>query len=129
MARLVIAIDDPLSLKTSARGLPAMIIGEYVRVAIQGRKIDGAFSLPRTALRDNTYVWVAGKDDRLEIREVRPIWRDLHTVLLKEGLRPGDRVVVSDLATPVPGMAIEVQKNGPEPIKPADAQNTEPAKS
>jgi RND family efflux transporter MFP subunit len=126
MARLVIAVTDPLSLKASARGLPAMIIGEYVRVAIQGRKIDGAFRLPRTALRDNAHIWVAGPDDRLEIREVRPIWRDMHTVLLKEGLRPGDRVVVSDLATPVPGMALEVEKGDAPSIKPADAADAEP---
>ena len=104
-----------------------MIIGEYVRVAIQGRKIEGAFRLPRTALRDNARIWVAGPGDRLEIREVRPVWRDMHTVLLKEGLRPGDRVVVSDLATPVPGMALEVEKDDSHPIKPADATNADPA--
>jgi RND family efflux transporter MFP subunit len=128
MARLVIAVTDPLSLKTPAKGLPAMIIGEYVRVEIQGPKIDGAYRLPRTALRDNAHVWVAGKDERLEIREVRTIWRDITTVLLKKGLQPGDRVIVSDLATPVPGMALKIENNGPQPIKPADAQTAEPVK-
>jgi RND family efflux transporter MFP subunit len=128
MARLVIAVPDPLILKASDKDRPAMIIGEYVRVNIEGRKIDGAFQLPRAALRDNTHVWVAGKDDRLEIREVQTIWRNTHTVLLKEGLQPGDRVIVSDLATPVPGMALKVENNGPQPIKPADAQTAEPVK-
>jgi RND family efflux transporter MFP subunit len=128
MARLVIAVSDPLSLKASAKGVPAMIIGEYVRVEIQGRRIDDAFRLPRTALRDNTHVWVAGKNDRLEIREVRTLWRDMHTVMLKEGLQPGDRVIVSDLAAPVPGMALEIEGDAPQPIKPADAQNAEPVK-
>ncbi|MEJ2659326.1 MAG: efflux RND transporter periplasmic adaptor subunit [Desulfobacteraceae bacterium] len=122
MARLVIAVSDPLSLKASAKDRPAMIIGEYVRVEIQGRKIEGAFRLPRAALRDNAHVWVAGKDDRLEIREVRTVWRDMHTVLLKEGLQPGDRVIVSDLAAPVPGMAIEIEGAAPQPITPADNQ-------
>jgi RND family efflux transporter MFP subunit len=128
MARLVIAVTDPLSLKASDKGLPAMIIGEYVRVAIQGRQIDGAFRLPRAALRDNAHVWVAGKDDRLEIREVRTIWRDMDTVMLQEGLRPGDRVIVSDLATPVPGMALEIENGGPPPIKPAGTSTAAPAK-
>jgi RND family efflux transporter MFP subunit len=128
MARLIIAVSDPLSLKTSAKGVPAMIIGEYVRVEIQGRKIDDAFRLPRAALRDNTHIWVAGKDDRLEIREVRTVWRDMHTVLLKEGLHPGDRVIVSDLATPVPGMALEIENGAQQPIKPADAKNAGPVK-
>ena len=105
-----------------------MIIGEYVRVEIQGLKIEGAFRLPRAALRDDTHVWVAGKHDRLEIREVRTIWRDMNTVLLKEGLQPGDRVIISDLAAPVPGMAIEIEDGAPQPIKPADAQKTESVK-
>jgi RND family efflux transporter MFP subunit len=128
MARLVIAVPDPLSLKASNKDRPAMIIGEYVRVEIQGLKIEGAFRLPRAALRDDTHVWVAGKHDRLEIREVRTIWRDMNTVLLKEGLLPGDRVIVSDLAAPVPGMAIEIEGGAPQPIKPADAQKTESVK-
>ncbi len=128
MARLVIAVPDPLGLKAPTRDLPSMIIGEYVRVEIQGRMIDGAFRLPRAALRDSTHVWVAGKDDRLEIRQVRTIWRDMHTVLLKEGLQSGDRVIVSDLAAPVPGMALEIEGGTPEPIKPADAQDAEPVK-
>jgi RND family efflux transporter MFP subunit len=128
MARLVIGVPDPLALKGSKKSQPAMIIGEYVRVEIQGRKIDGAFRLPRAALRDNAHIWVAGKNDKLEIREVRTVWRDMNTVLLKEGLQPGDRVIVSDLAAPVPGMALEIEGSAPQPIKPADARDAEPVK-
>jgi RND family efflux transporter MFP subunit len=128
MARLVISVKDPLGLKGPADGLPAMLIGEYVRVQIQGQQIDSAYRIPRTALRDNAYVWVAGKDDRLEVREVRTIWRDTQTVMLKEGLQPGDRVVYSDLATPVPGMDLKIESREPQPGKPAAAENAQPVK-
>jgi len=124
MARLVISAKDPLGLNRPADGLPAMLIGEYVRVEIQGRPIDSAFRIPRTALRDNTHVWVAGKQDRLEIREVRTIWRDAQSVLLEEGLQPGDRVVISDLATPVPGMDLKIENSDRPPIKPPAAEDS-----
>jgi len=124
MARLVISAKDPLGLNGPADGLPAMLIGEYVRVEIQGRQIDSAFRIPRTALRDNAYVWVAGKRDRLEVREVRTIWRDSQSVLLEEGLQAGDRVVISDLATPVPGMDLKIENSDPQPFKPPAAEDS-----
>ncbi len=128
MARLVISVKDPLGLNGPADSLAAMLIGEYVRVQIQGQQIDKAFRIPRTALRDNTYVWVAGKHDRLEVREVRTIWRDAQSVLLEEGLQPGDRVVISDLATPVPGMDLKIENSDPQFIKPATAEDQQPVK-
>jgi RND family efflux transporter MFP subunit len=128
MARLVISVKDPLGLKKPAHGLPAMLIGEYVRVEIQGQQIDSAFQIPRAALRDNAYVWVAGKDDRLEVREVSTIWRDMQTVLLEKGLQPGDRVVISDLAAPVPGMDLKIETSEPQTVKPAAAQDSQPVK-
>lgn len=121
MARLVIAVGDPLGLHKSADAQPAMLIGEYVRVAIQGRDITSAYRIPREALRDNTYVWVADSENHLAIRKVEILWRDTETVVLKKGLQPADRVVVSDLATPIAGMAVQVENNGPDPIKPASS--------
>ena len=84
------------------------MIGEYVRVEIQGRKLDGVFKIPRTALRDNSSVWIAGENQTLKIRKVRPIWRDADVVLLKDGLTPGERLIVSDLPGAVEGMSVRV---------------------
>jgi RND family efflux transporter MFP subunit len=124
MARLVISIEDPMGLKSREKGHPAMLIGEYVQTNIQGRRTEAAYRIPRAALRDQSSVWVAGKDGKLEIRDVRVIWRDTRTVLLKDGLQPGERVIVTDLATPVGGMAIEVE-NDRSKIQPAlTAPNT-----
>jgi RND family efflux transporter MFP subunit len=118
MARLVISTEDPLGLQNRKADHPAMLIGEYVQIEIQGRRIDSAYRIPRTALRDQSHVWVAGKDGTLEIRNVRVMWRDTQTVLLQDGLQPGERVIISDLATPVDGMAIEVESDQPD-IQPA----------
>lgn len=116
MARLVVSIKDPLGLKAPDRSQPAVLIGEYVRVEIQGSEIKDAFRIPRTALRDDTHIWLADAAGRLEIRNVRTLWRDSETVLVRDGLEPGARLIVSDLAAPVPGMAINVDPGGKRPL-------------
>jgi hypothetical protein len=40
---------------------------------------------------------------------VETLWRDKDTVLLKEGLNPGELLIVSDLSTPVEGMPVNVE--------------------
>ncbi|MGD8837836.1 MAG: efflux RND transporter periplasmic adaptor subunit [Desulfobacteraceae bacterium] len=108
MARVVVAVKDPLGMQPSGANFPAMLIGEYVRVEIQGHEIKEAFRIPRSALRDNTHIWLVDPEGKLEIRKVRTLWRDNQAVLIKDGLKPGAQLVVSDLATPVPGMAVKV---------------------
>lgn len=112
MARLVVSISDPLGLNAPDNEKPAMLIGEYVRVEIQGSRIEDAFRIPRTALRNNTHIWVVDAGGKLKIRKVRTLWRDSQTVLVKDGLVPGTRLIVSDLAAPVPGMAVNVDNGG-----------------
>ncbi len=112
MARLIVSIKDPLGLASPADKKPAILIGEYVRVEIQGSHIENAFRIPRSALRDNTHIWLADAQGKLEIRTVRTLWRDSQTVFVKDGLKPGARLIVSDLAAAVPGMEINVDSGG-----------------
>lgn len=114
MARILVEVVDPFGLNASTQDRTPLIIGEYVRVEIQGHKLDGVFEIPRTALRDFSSVWLVGKNQTLEIRQVRPIWRDPKIVLLKDALKPGEHVIVSDLAAPVEGMMLRVDASKSE---------------
>jgi RND family efflux transporter MFP subunit len=116
MARVVVAVNDPLGMQPSAQKFPAMLIGEYVRVEIQGRQIEDVYRIPRSALRDNTHIWLVDAHGKLDIREVRTLWRDNQAVLVKDRLTPGARLIVSDLATPVPGMLVKVDTKGKKPM-------------
>ncbi len=109
MARVLISVKDPLGLKTPGEKVSPLLIGEYVQVAIEGQQLDGVYRVPRTALRDRTHVWLVGEDKTLQIRQVETIWRDRDTVLLKDGLKPGDLLIVSDLSIPVAGMPLKVE--------------------
>jgi RND family efflux transporter MFP subunit len=108
MARVLVEVVDPLGMKAVDRDRVPLLIGEYVRVEIQGRKLDGVFQIPRTALRDNSSVWIATENQTLEIRKVRPVWRDADIVLLQDGLNPHERLVVSDLPAAVEGMPVRI---------------------
>ncbi|UCG14317.1 MAG: efflux RND transporter periplasmic adaptor subunit [Deltaproteobacteria bacterium] len=108
MARIVAAVKDPLDLKVRGQTTRPLLIGDYVRVEIEGSPLKRVFRIPRVALRDNDTIWVVGNDSTLEIRPVRTIWKDRQTVFLKQGLKPGDRLIVSDLAAPVAGMKVQV---------------------
>ncbi len=109
MARVLVSVQNPLGLAQPDAGQPPLLIGEYVRVDIQGRQVDNVYRIPRSALRDNRHVWVVGDDGTLEIRNVDTVWRDARTVLIKEGLQPGDRLIVSDLPTPIAGMPLKLE--------------------
>ncbi|MGD8371544.1 MAG: efflux RND transporter periplasmic adaptor subunit [Syntrophobacterales bacterium] len=119
MARILAAVKDPLGLKDTDKTTRPLLIGEYVRVEIEGPPLTQVFRIPRVALRDNNTIWVVGDDSTLDIRSVKTIWRDNQAVFLKEGLSPGDQLVLSDLAAPVAGMKIQVQ--GADTMKPARA--------
>ena len=108
MARILVEVVDPLGLNASKRDPTPLLIGEYVRGKIEGRKLEGAFQIPRSALRDNSSVWITGEKQTLEIRKVNPIWRDADIVLLQNGLTPGEQLIVSDLPAPVEGMKLRV---------------------
>ena len=122
MARILAAVKDPLRLQdTTGKTIRPLLIGEYVRVEIEGPAVTQVFRIPRAALRDNDTMWVVADDSTLDIRSVRTLWRDKQTVFLKEGLNPGDQLIVSDLAAPVAGMKIQVE--GADKVEPARSAN------
>ena len=106
MARLLISIKDPLGLHENGEKYPSLLIGEFVRVAIEGERLENVYRIPRSALRDNGFIWLAGEKNRLIIRPVTTLWRDVENVLVKDGINPGDRLVVSALSAPVEGMSL-----------------------
>jgi RND family efflux transporter MFP subunit len=110
MARVLVEIDDPLGLnaKKNPAGIPLML-GAYVRVEIEAGNAEEVFLLPRTAIREGDQVWIAGEEDRLSVRPVEVLWRSKDTVLIRNGLREGDRVVTNSIPLAIPNMKLRVE--------------------
>jgi RND family efflux transporter MFP subunit len=123
MARVLVTVPDPLALASGNDGRPALLLGSYVRVEIDGGELPDVIALDRDQLREGDRVWVMDAEDRLAIRPVTVAVRNRDRVLVTEGLKDGDRVVVTDLAAPVAGMPLRTKGTaaapGPPPGLPA----------
>ncbi len=109
MARVLIEVEDPLGLKNLKNDRPPLLIDDYVRVEIEGKKLENVYKIPRTAFRDNAFIWIADENSTLKIKEVHPVWRDAGVVLIDNDIKPGDRLIISDLPAPIDGMPIQVE--------------------
>ena len=121
MARVLIVVEDPLGVTSTAmnakpedrapRATLPLLLGAFVRVQIAGIALQETTELPRVALVDDHQVWLV-VDGTLAAREVEVAWRGVDTVLVR-GLRPGDAVVTTPLASPTTGMAIRIEGEAP----------------
>jgi RND family efflux transporter MFP subunit len=109
MAKVIVAVDDPLCLLTENRGRSKLFLGSYVRVEIEGRALADVYPLNRAHLRDNNTIWLLGADSTLEIRSVSPIFKGPSAVLLKDQVSEGEKLIVSTIATPVAGMKVRLE--------------------
>lgn len=110
MARVLVSVKDPLDQHGNEIKRPPLLIGDYVRVEIEGHELEGVFKIPRTALRDNSKIWIERGEGLLHIRQVEVVWRDPQYIFLRDGLKEGERLIVSDLATPVEGMKVIIEQ-------------------
>jgi len=118
MARVLIAVDDPLGLDADRAELP-LLIDAFVRVELEGRVLKDVFTLPAEAVREGDRVWAMDRDDRLEIRNIDVVWREETRVLARGGLANGDRVVVSRIGAAAPGMKLRIIDEPRRPDPPA----------
>ena len=110
MAGVIILVEDPLGLSREQNS-GQLLLDDYVDVAIMSRKLDQVFAVSRSHLRDNDTVWIYNNGS-LDIRTVAFAWKEDGTVYVSSGIRPGDRLITSDLPAPVQGMALQIDAEG-----------------
>jgi RND family efflux transporter MFP subunit len=108
MARLLVAIQDPLNLQEKNKQLPRVLIGSYLRAEIQGQELNRLAKVDRRWIHDKDTVWLMNTDNALEIRPVTIAYRGQHDVFISEGLETGDRLVVTDISAPTQGMPLRL---------------------
>jgi len=121
MARVLVVVEDPLGVRASdvkpaseqagPRATLPLLLGSFVRVQVQGSPLPDTTEIPRVALVDDHAVWLVVAD-KLASREVEVVWRGVDTVLVR-GLRPGEPVVTTPLASPTEGMAVRIEGESP----------------
>jgi len=102
LARVLITVADPLAQKTDA---PPLILDTLVETHIEGRPIENVVRLSRDYVRERDTVWVF-EDDKLDIRNPEIVFRDADYAYIRDGLRSGDEVVTTTLATVAQGIGL-----------------------
>ena len=103
----VAEVEKPF-LRDAASGRPPLGIGLFVRAEIQGRQLRDVVTLPRSALRNDGSVLLVDSDDRLLLRQVSVLKSNARQAWV-QGIAVNERVVVSQPALAVAGMAVTVK--------------------
>ena len=77
----------------------------YVNVEIAGPELVDQIVIPRLAWREGD-VLIADADNRLERRAVTPAFAFDDRLVLRDGLNPGDRLILTDVLFPAQGMPV-----------------------
>lgn len=118
LARIVVTVDDPLGRSSD---VPPLILDTLIDAKIEGVAIENTVRLAREYVHDRDTVWVM-KNNELEIRETKIVFRDAQYAYVSEGLETGDEVVTTTLATVANG--VKLRKEGDEVPK-ADSEAVE----
>lgn len=103
MAKLLIEVDNPMA--STADKFP-LLLGSFIRVAIEGKMIENIFKVPRAALKDDKAILLVTPEQTLHIQLVSVVWKDNEHVYVDGGLHSGDRIIVSQVAAPLEGMPL-----------------------
>ncbi len=104
----VIAVVDGPYAQAIPGKRPPLAKGLFVEMELRTKSVAGQLVVPRAALRDGK-LHVVDTDSRLAVRSVKAGLSQDDIVTISDGLRPGDKVVVSDLTPAVVGMLLKPQ--------------------
>lgn len=103
LAQVMVEVQEPRS--DLGFVLP---LGLVVKVEIEGKEMEEVYELPLYALKAQDQAWFVGPKGQLEIRSLSVLRREGNLALVKEGIGPGDRLILTPLEAPVEGMELEV---------------------
>ena len=103
---VVVGIDDPYEKIIPGRR-PPLLRGMFTAVDLLAPE-QSAMVIPRRAVHEGR-VYIAGDDDRLEIRPVEIQLTQGDLVVVRSGIEIGERVVITDLTPVIESMPLEVR--------------------
>jgi RND family efflux transporter MFP subunit len=106
---VIVAVDKPYE-KVEVGVRPPLVKGMYCEVEVRGRPRPDRLIVPQDALhgaKGQRTVYVVGKDDRLERRSVTVEFEQPDFAVIGAGLSPGERVVLTDLVSAIPGTLLD----------------------
>lgn len=119
MSRMVYAVarvQNPYGRGTNP-DRPPLGIGMFVEAEILGKSYPDVAVLPRTAMHGENRIAVVDDENRLRFRNVEVLRTESDRVLVRGGVREGERVCLSALETQVDGMEVRILETGPAGVR------------
>jgi len=85
---------------------PNLPIGLFVEALIDGINLKNIFSIPVNAISENNEVYIVNNDNELESRQLSILKKYSDFVIVKDGLKAGERIVISKLSTASNGIKV-----------------------
>ena len=104
MASMLISVKNPLS------GDAPLILGDYVYATLVGRNLKNTARIPVNYLRGDNMIWLE-RNGKLIIQRILIAYQDRRFAYVTKGLNAKDKIITSNIITPVHSMAVKVQNN------------------
>ena len=85
---------------------PNLPIGLFVEAQIDGIILNDVFSIPVNSISENNEVYIVNKDNELVSRQLSILKKYSDFVIVKNGLKAGERIVTSKLSTASNGIKV-----------------------
>lgn len=106
MSRLLVEVDDPMSLKPENAEQPRLLVGQSLEAQVLGRNVDNVFSIDREHIHDENNVWVVTKENTLSVRQITVAFQGRDVALVESGLENGERIITSNVSVVSDGMPV-----------------------
>jgi membrane fusion protein, multidrug efflux system len=107
MVYLVAEIRDPYLRQQQQAGQMPLKYGSFVTATIRGRTVQGIVKLPRHIVR-NQQVAVITPDNQIEMRSVNIVRTDVDNVYIKDSLKNGERVSLTNFNNMSSGQVVKI---------------------
>jgi len=108
-AGIIVAVDDPYR-HALPGSRPPLTKNMFVEVELKGRARPGQIVIPRSSLHGSN-VYIVNAEDRLEIRPVEVAFAQTDFSVIKDGLKAGETIIISDPIPAISGMLVEATQD------------------
>ncbi len=118
---LVAEVKDPyLSEPDSDLSKEKVLLkGSFVEAKIHGQKLQNVFVLPYKALDSSGKLMVVDHEHRFQLREIEILYEEAEKIIIGQGLKPGDKICLTQLETLTSGTKVRIQAPNNEDQKPS----------
>ncbi len=102
---IIVSVDDPYG-KAKPGQRPPLVRNTFVEVELHGKPKGKQIIIPTSAIHEGK-IYVASEENRLVIRKIKIAFTQGRYAVLVGGLKPNEKIIVTDLIPPVPDMLLK----------------------